>query len=49
MQNNTESLESRAQAFTDAYDRATSRPAVFAAIQQKFIEALCGWAIMDTD
>lgn len=41
-----ESLESRAQAFADAYGRVTSDPAVFSAIEKKFFEAVFSWALM---
>src|ERR687898_22274 len=40
----TESLESRAQAFADVYNRVTSHPAVFAAIERKHLEAMLVWA-----
>lgn len=44
--NEAESLESQAQAFADAYNRVTSDPAFFKAIQKKFFEAMLAWAFM---
>ncbi len=42
----TDSLESRAQAFVDAYDRVTSDPAISKAIAKKMMEAFLAWAVM---
>lgn len=41
-----ESLESQAQALTDAYNRVTSDPAFFKAIEKKKFEAMLAWAFM---
>lgn len=46
MNKSTDSLESDAQAFADAYDRVTSDPALFKAIEKKFWEAMLAWAFM---
>jgi len=42
----TVSLASRAETFINAWDRITSDPRTYAALQRKWADALCSWAIM---